>query len=328
MPTRIFITGATGYLGGTTLDLLCKTFPDAIYTALVRTQEQAQAVASAHAGVTPIVGDISSEAVVTAAAAAADIVIDVAGDNEAGLGHILAGLASKPNKGTLIHVSGITSLIDPANPNLGRAASRIYSDVTDKDEIISFGPVRDHAALDQSVLRAHADMGVRTVILSSCQIMGNGTGAWKKDSFGHGLVKTVAARGRGFVVERGENVWSWCSVRDVASAIVFVLARALADSPDLAYGLDGYYFVQTGEVSFREQAQAVATKLKQLGKLETDPIDELTVPQATELHPYAGLLWGASCRSRADRLRAMGWTPKETDWQALMDETVVAAVAN
>ena len=85
--------------------------------------------------------------------------------------------------------------------------------------------------------------------------------------------------------------------------------------------------MQTGELSFREQAQAIATKLEELGKLETDLIDELTVAQATELHPYAGILWGASCRSRADRLRALGWAPEETDWHVLIDETVVMAEA-
>ncbi|KAF4767816.1 hypothetical protein HAV15_009317 [Penicillium sp. str.  len=171
-------------------------------------------------------------------------------------------------------------------------------------------------------------MGVNTIILSSCQIMGNESGPWKKDSFGHGYVKTVLGRGKGFVVELGENVCSWCSVRDVAFAIVFVLDKIITGSSDIEYGQDGYYFVQTGEVSFREQAQAVATKLQQLGKLDTDAIDELSVPQATEIHPYAGLLWGASCRSRADRLRSIGWSPQETDWKAFMDETVVAVTAD
>ncbi|KAJ5611899.1 hypothetical protein N7528_009004 [Penicillium herquei] len=326
-PKRIFITGTTGYLGGTTLNLLSKTFPDAIYSVLVRTSQQAEAVTTAYPAVTPILGDISSGQIIIDAARAADIVIDIAGDNELGIKYILTGLASKPEKGTLIHVSGITCLLDPANLNLGHAAPRVYSDATDQAEIISFGHDREHASLDQSIMSAPEEMGVKTIILSSCQIMGNGSGPWKKESFGHGYVKTVLGRGKGFVVEKGANVWSWCSVHDVASAIVFALDRVIIGSPDLQYGKDGYYFVHTGEVSFGEQAQVVATKLTELGKLETDAIDELTVPQATEIHPYAGLLWGASCRSRADRMRAIGWAPQETDWKALMDETVVAALS-
>ncbi|KAJ5699688.1 hypothetical protein N7536_002701 [Penicillium majusculum] len=325
---KIFITGTTGYLGGTTLDLVSKTFPAAEYSVLVRTKEQADAITSTYPSVTTIIGDISSKDIVTAAANAADLVIDIAGDNESGIQNILSGLASKPDKGTLIHVSGITCLLEPSSLNLGYAAPRIYNDLDDKAEILSFESTREHATLDQSILRAPEEMGVNTIILSSCQIMGNGSGSWKKDSFGHGYVKTVLGRGKGFIVERGENVWSWCSVRDVASAIVFVLDKIITGSSDIEYGKDGYYFVQTGEVSFREQAQAVATKLQQLGKLDTDAIDELSVPQATEIHPYAGLLWGASCRSRADRLRSIGWSPQETDWKALMDETVVAVTAD
>jgi nucleoside-diphosphate-sugar epimerase len=324
---KVFITGATGYLGGTTLDLLSKTFPAAEYSVLVRTKEQADVITWTYPSVTTILGDISSKEIVIAAANAADVVIDIAGDNESGIHNILSGLASKRDKGTLIHVSGITCLLDPASLNLGHAAPRVYNDADDKAEIVSLGSDREHAALDQSIMRAPEEMGVKTVILSSCQIMGNGSGPWKKETFGHGYVKTVLGRGKGFVVEKGENVWSWCSVRDVASAIVFTLGKVISGSSAIEYGQDGYYFVQTGEVCFREQAQAVATKLQQLGKLDTDAIDELTVPQATEIHPYAGLLWGASCRSRAARLRSIGWSPQETDWKALMDETVVAVAS-
>ncbi|KAL2867466.1 NAD(P)-binding protein [Aspergillus lucknowensis] len=325
MATRIFVTGTTGFLGGTTLNLLLTAFPDASYSALVRTSEQADALTSAHPAVTPVIGDISSTEIVVPAAAAADIVIDIAGDNDAGIRNILAGLASRPQKGTLIHVSGITCLLDPANLKLGHATPRTFGDVDDMAEILSFGPDREHAALDQFVLRA-GDMGVKSVILSSCQILGHGAGYWKQESFGHGYVKTVLGRGKAFTVEQGGNVWSWCSVGDVSSAIGFVLEKVLNGSSDLQFGQDGYYFVQTGEVSFKQQAQAAATKLKELGKLETDTVDELTVAQATEIHPYAGLLWGASCRSRADRLKALGWTPKETDWKILMEEVAAAAV--
>lgn len=325
MSPKIFLTGSTGYLGGTTLNLLLGSFPTAQIFALVRTKEQAVALPSC---VTPLIGDISSEEVVTAAAKAADIVIDVAGDNEAGIKHILAGLASKegPDKGTLIHVSGVTCLIDPLDLKLGCPAERIYSDAADQAELLSLPLTREHIALDYSILRAHADLGIKTVILSSCQIMGNGSGPWKKTTYGHWYVQAVLARGKAFQIDQGANLWSWVSVSDVAAAILFTLEEVLAGSPDLEYGMNGYYFVQTGESSFAEQAQVVAKKLKALGKLETDEVDELTVAQATEIHPYAGLLWGASCRSRADRLRAIGWVPRETEWKKLMEETVVTAI--
>lgn len=71
---------------------------------------------------------------------------------------------------------------------------------------------------------------------------------------------------------------------------MFALEKVISGSSDLEYGQDGYYFMHTGEVSFGEQAQTVATKLKELGHLETDVIDKLTVPQATKIHICAGPL--------------------------------------
>lgn len=327
---HILITGAAGYLGGTVLDVLCKTVPDCQYSVLVRTTEQSQAISKAHPGVSTIVGDLSDKELVTASASTVDGVINCAGDdNPDVLRHLIAGMAAnpKPTKGTLLHVSGVTCLVDPANPGFGHPSTKVYSDVDDKEELVSLPVDRHHVAIDQVVMGAHATTGVRTMILSSCQIAGNGTGACKKHSFGHGLVQAVMARGRGFVIEGGENIWSWVGVADVAAAIAFLLGKVMTESSELGYGLDGYYMVEAGQVRFRDQVQAVATKLKGLGKIETDAIDNLTVAQATEIHPYASFLWGVSPRCKADRLRALGWTPKGTDWKAVTEEMVDLAAA-
>jgi hypothetical protein len=43
--------------------------------------------------------------------------------------------------------------------------------------------------------------------------------------------------------------------------------------------------------------------------LPSEDIDKLTVEEASAVHPWAPLLWGGNCRSRGDRIRALGWEP-------------------
>ena len=39
-------------------------------------------------------------------------------------------------------------------------------------------------------------------------------------------------------------------------------------------------------------------------------MDQLSVEEASAFHPWAPVLWGGNARSRADRLRQLGWKPK------------------
>jgi len=75
---------------------------------------------------------------------------------------------------------------------------------------------------------------------------------------------------------------------------------------------DGYYFVQAGDVSLRERAKTVS---KRLGLRD---VETRVVEAATEIHPYGPLMWGCGARFRADRLRKLGWRPKEIDWRVLL----------
>jgi hypothetical protein len=53
--------------------------------------------------------------------------------------------------------------------------------------------------------------------------------------------------------------------------------------------------------------KAIAKLAYKSGDLPSEEIEKLTPEQATAVHPWAPLLWGGNCRSRSDRLRALGW---------------------
>jgi uncharacterized protein YbjT (DUF2867 family) len=97
MPTSIFFTGATGYIGGAILDRLL-THPDRssfAISAIIRSAEKAKRFESEF-GIHPLVGSLDDSSLVTEAASKADIVIHTAdADNLGAARSILAGLKKR-----------------------------------------------------------------------------------------------------------------------------------------------------------------------------------------------------------------------------------------
>lgn len=72
---KIFITGATGYIGGDTLYELYNKHPEYSYTALVRTAEKRKSVTDKFPKVKTVQGDNDSSDLLKEEASKADIVI-------------------------------------------------------------------------------------------------------------------------------------------------------------------------------------------------------------------------------------------------------------
>jgi N-acetyl-gamma-glutamylphosphate reductase len=72
---NIFITGATGYIGGDTLYELYNKHPEYSYTALVRTAEKGKSVTDKFPKVKTVQGDNDSSDLLKEEASKADIVI-------------------------------------------------------------------------------------------------------------------------------------------------------------------------------------------------------------------------------------------------------------
>lgn len=72
-PTKLFITGATGYIGGSVLESLIAKFPDLEITALLRSPSQE--FKERYPKVKIVKGDFDAFGVISGAAQDADIVI-------------------------------------------------------------------------------------------------------------------------------------------------------------------------------------------------------------------------------------------------------------
>lgn len=75
MTLKIFLTGATGYIGGDTLFLVCRQHPGAELALLVRSQEKAKKVQEQYPNARIVIGSLDDSDILRREAAWADVVI-------------------------------------------------------------------------------------------------------------------------------------------------------------------------------------------------------------------------------------------------------------
>ena len=323
---RVFLTGATGFVGGTILTTLCNHHPEAQIKALIRREEDAKHLQSIHPNLEPVLGALSDLDLLRETAASVDFIIHTTKEDIPAVLALIDGLASTSSaNGTsaasppprLISISGTRSLIDLSAPVTGIAPanSRPWSDVEDIKTILSLPKERIHAEADQAIVAHAIARGVATIRLAPGQLWGRGKGHVKSEgAAAAAYYAAVKKRGRAFVVGEGSVAWSWSSIGDLGEAVILLMDLALARDQRVWVNEEGYYLLQTDDVKMRDRADAISKRLG-LGEVESVPAEV-----AAEYHPFGPLMWGCGATFRADRLRLLGWKPKEFDWRALMEE--------
>ena len=327
---RVFLTGVTGFVGGSILSWLYKRHPDAHVKALVRKEEDAKELQSVYPNFTPVIGTFSSLSLITSAAADVDFVIHVSGDQTAAVCAMIDGLASSASSTSssaggsplprLISITGPLSLIDRSLPtaDVAKTSNRPWSDIADTETILTLPKDRMHAESDQAIIAHGIAKGIGAMLVSPGQQFGRGKGVLKKESHAATYFALVQKRQRAFVIDDGSATWSWSSTGDLGDAVVFLMEQSIlrGDEARAKVGVnrDGYYFVQTGDASLKERAEAVSKRLG-LGDVES-----LSFAAAAEINPFGPLMWGRGVTFRADKLKTLGWSPKEVDWRVLMAE--------
>lgn len=297
---RIFLTGATGYLGGS----LAVTLLEAGHHVRGLTRTPTTIGPLRDLGIDPVLGDLDDSRVLAAESRAADAVINAADSDHAGaVTSLVAALAGSGKP--LLHTSG-SSIVGEATA--GEAQDDIYTEA-DVTEGGSWQPEPEKAArvaIDREVLAA-ADRGVRAVVLCNTMVYGTGLGL-RADSVQ--IPRLVATARRTGVVRHigpGKNIWSNVQLTDACDLYL----RALDDAAP-----GSFHFVESGEASFREISESIATAL-QLPRPQ--PID---IEPAIEEWGYEPAVYalGSNSRVRGVRPRAeLDWRPRHTsvtDWIA------------
>jgi nucleoside-diphosphate-sugar epimerase len=285
---RIFLTGATGYIGAAVLDALVRAGHDV--TALVRDNEKAARV-SARGG-HPVIGNLAKPASFHGSAEAQDGYVHAAFDYASNRGpaiecaalEALIAAAKRPRtagsaapvKRFIIYTSGVWIL--------GKAPEPIAEDAAiNPIEKASFRPAHEKLILDA------ASDHLRTVVVRPGIVYGGGTGIV-------GDLFKSATNGLVRVVGDGNNRWPMVYDRDVAD-----LYARLAANPD-ASGI--YHANDEGDERVNDIVAAISPYLPVRPDVRHVPIDEAR----SKMGPYAEAL-ALDQVVRSPRARALGWTP-------------------
>jgi nucleoside-diphosphate-sugar epimerase len=285
---NIFLTGASGYIGGTVAVRLIAAGHRV--RGLVRSAAKAEAVR--RLGLDPVTGTLDDAELLAREAKRADAVINAADSDHRAAAETLVKALAGTNK-TLLHTSGSSIVADTA---AGEASDRVYDDSI-YEAGSGWAPVPDKAArvaIDRLILSLQ---DARGIVLCPCLIYGRGLGA-DPDSI---QLPTLAEQARKTGVARhvgnGRNIWSTVHIEDVADAYVMALAKAPPAS---------FLFVENGEANFRDMVGAIA-RAQHLASPQPWPIDDAI----RELgHGRAMYSLASNSRVRATRLRALGWAPR------------------
>lgn len=290
---NIFITGAAGFIGGSiATGLLNKGHH---VTGLVRSAEQAAELTSL--GIVPVIGTLDDAAMLTEQAHKADGVINAASSDHRGAVEALIAALRGTDK-PFLHTSG-SSIVGDASG--GEGSDNLYYE----GQLPAATPDKAaRVAIDDLVLAAAKD-GVRSAVLCNSLIYGHSLGVHRDSVQLPRLIKQARKSGVVRHVGSGGNIWSNVHVEDVIELYALALEKTPAGT---------FYFVESGEASFRDMSNAIAEALG-LGPAQDWPLKDAEAEWGYEMANY-GL--GSNSRVRGKNARELlGWVPKNTsvlDW--------------
>ncbi|KAI0368793.1 NAD-P-binding protein [Pilatotrama ljubarskyi] len=319
----IFLTGATGYIGGSILQRLLR-HPNAKnfdITALVRSPEKAKTLQDQF-GVHAVIGEHSESDKLTALAEKADVVLSCAdSDDLPAMEALFRGIKSRYQKTgvkpILIHTSGTGLITDEAKGMF--ATDKVYHDSC-PEEIESLPDDAFHRNVDLPIVKADGESWVRGFIVLPSTIYGLASGPLFDAGISNRhsaqiptLIRTSVARGQSGMIGEGKPIWNSVHIDDTADLYLLLIDAALANPDNVPHGREGFYYAENGEHTWYDISKAIARALHEFGVVQSD---EPTAFSVAELEKYFGSLdgayraFGANSRARAEQARTLGWAPK------------------
>jgi nucleoside-diphosphate-sugar epimerase len=319
---KIFITGATGYVGGGVLARLLR-HPKAgsfLITALVRSVDKGDKLKTL--GVEYVLGSYTDEdlSFLTNAAADADVVIAmVDSDKPLAAQAILEGIKIKYQKSgkapILIHTSGTALIADDARGLTTQHTA--YSDL-DVEKLNALPESVLHRDTDIPIIEADKAGFVKAYLITPGAIFGYPSGPLvdlgiqNRHSMPWALlIRPSIERKQGAYFGKGVNTWSAVSIDDTVD-LYLILFDIVRQNPEaIGHGPEGYYFAENSEFSAIEVAQTISEALFELGVASSKEPSACSQEELDKFGPF-WLIFAANCYARADRSRALGWKPTGT----------------
>ncbi len=289
---RIFITGATGFIGGAVASALIAE--GHAVRGLVRSKAKTEAVAAR--GVEPVLGTLDDAALRAEEARAADAVVNAASSDHRGAVEALIGGLAGSGK-PLLHTSGSSIVADLA---MGEPSERVFHEDTPIEPLAEKAA---RVAIDALVLGAP---GVRAVVLCNTMIYGHALGAPAQSVQIPALVRQARASGVARYIGRGLNGWSNAHIADVAALYLLGLKKAAAGT---------FMYVESGEEALGAIAGAIAERLG-LGAARSWSAEEAIAALGRNMAVFS---LGSNSRVRGKTAAVLGWSPARRsiiDWIA------------
>lgn len=279
---RVFLTGASGYIGSAVADALQAAGHTVV--GLARSDEAAASLRAR--GIEVRRGDLYDEAGLAAAARESEGVIhaastggpEMAQTDRAAVTAIVGQLEGTDRP--FIYTSGVW-----VHGNTGRHIADEESPLNPA-AIVTWRPAVEQLAL------AAAARGVRSIVIRPAMVYGRGGGLLAE------LIRSARERGVVRFVGTGENRWSMVHVEDLADLYVRALERAEPGTLLLA--------AEGASVTVRELALAASRGAGIEGRVESWPLDEAR----QSLGGFADALALDQQISADKAKRLLGWTPK------------------
>jgi nucleoside-diphosphate-sugar epimerase len=282
---KIFMTGATGYIGGSVAARLLDLGHEIV--GLVRSEQSAEKLRVR--GMRPLLGDLASHGLIVRAAREADAVINSAqADDPFPVASILIGLEGSGKR--FIHTSGTSVVGDMA---AGEYSAKVFNEDTPYDPL----PGRAQRVAVQKTVLAAAARGVHSVVLCPPLIYGRGHGANPDSAQIPKLIRLAEANGMARYIGKGENVWSNVHIDDVVTAYVLALEHAPAGS---------FFYLQSGEASMKAANESI-------GRLLGVPTGSWSIDEAASALGAQAAWFSFGSNSRVDATKArrmLGWNPQ------------------
>ncbi|KAJ5357266.1 hypothetical protein N7541_004424 [Penicillium brevicompactum] len=343
--SKIFITGATGYIGGDSLAALFAKYPEFSYSALIRSAEKADQVKAQYPSVRTVIGDLDDSSLLERESAAADIVLHTAdaSDHVGAAKAIIAGLVSghsKEKPGFLLHTggTGILTWEDSDKNEFGNKSEHIYNDWEGVDELLNLPDHAFHRNVDQLILEAgtkHADV-LKTALVCPPTIYGQGRGpVSQRGRQVYELANVTIRLKKGPIIGAGRSIWNNVHVHDLSDVYVLLVEASIAGRTDPGlWGADAYYLTENGEHYWGELAAATAEAAAKLGYIPEAKAESIDLESAKKYAGFESLSWGMNSRGQARRARhILGWKPSRpsieeelpailrSEWQRVQDST-------
>ncbi|KAI2618298.1 NAD(P)-binding protein [Hypomontagnella submonticulosa] len=315
---KVFIVGP-GFIGWTVLDLLVAENYEV--TAFARRQNHADQLKASGAADT-VLGDLDDKVLITRHALSHDIIIHTAtSDHLPSVEAVLDAIQQRANKGLgtiFIHTSGTCILDDQAKGSY--KSDKVYQDniVAEIDSLPIDAP---HRNVDVPIIKFQRQIRERAkiAIMVPPDVYGFNPNHGRLSIQIPTLTRYALKHGYPGQVGAGLPVQSNIHVADLARAYL-VLLRHLestpATSPDILE--NPYYFCEaTGdnEPSWNEVATLIGAELHKRGII-SDPSPRTVPPEnyGDLMGDFTNPGMGLNSRSRAVRLRELGWKPVEKGW--------------